>query len=119
MFYDKRFVCVFVIHNFSLMIFITSSLLSGVACLTRAGSIDLNIQIPISKQSKRSLRINDCRPSCDYQSFLCFKVCFFKRLFAATIHVKSQQLLIQLQYVPDIAVYENRKNSENRKNRKN
>jgi len=54
--------------------------------------------------------MNDCRLSCDYQSFLCFDVGFFKRLFATRIHIEIQQLLIQLQYMPDIAFYENRKN---------
>ena len=98
------------IHNFSLIppIFITSSLPSGVLYLTRAGPIGLNIAMSISKRSKYSIRMNDCRHSCHYQSFLCFEVCFVKKL-AASIHVESQQLLTQLRHVPDIAFYESPK----------
>ena len=54
--------------------------------------------------------MDDCNPntqSCDYRSFLCFEVCFFTRLFAASMHAESQQLPIQLQYVPHIEFYEN------------
>ena len=108
------------IHKFSLIppIFNTSILPSRVPLLTRAGPIGLHIQISISKQSKYSFRINDCRPSRDYRSFLCFEVCFVKRLFAASIHVENQQLLTLLQYVPYIACYENSKTAkQNRKNR--